>query len=382
MSGGLYLSLGLHAEATRIFDRLLAGPVPQSVSDRAHFYLARIGYQRGYLAEAWRSLEPIRGPLPGELEPERRLLAANVLMEQGRYGEVANALADWNDESLASRYGRFNLGVALIRIGESAHGTMLLEDLGTRDAATEEERALRDRANLALGFALAAAACSGCRGCRAEPRAARRTRSRAARCSVSAGPNPTRNVRSARSCRGSSCADRKLLDASVQESYLAVPYAYAQLASNGRGGSALSVCGGCLWCGGPAHRRVHRRDRDAAGSSTRSSTQRPTSDRPAGSGSSSSCPTRRRRATSTICSHRTSSRKDSRTTATCASCAATSRSWQLSLEAFDDMIAARERAAAERTPRKDEMLATVDIESLAQRCGELDSARRRHRAGT
>ena len=47
LAGGLYLSLGLHLEATRIFDRLLAGPVPQSVSDRAHFYLGRIGYQRG-----------------------------------------------------------------------------------------------------------------------------------------------------------------------------------------------------------------------------------------------------------------------------------------------------------------------------------------------
>ncbi len=65
LSGGLYLSLGLHEEASRIFDRLLAGPVPQSVSDRAHFYLARIGYQRGYYAEATRSLERIRAPLPG-----------------------------------------------------------------------------------------------------------------------------------------------------------------------------------------------------------------------------------------------------------------------------------------------------------------------------
>ena len=40
LSGGLYLSLGLHLEASRIFNRLLAGPVPQSVSDRALFYLA------------------------------------------------------------------------------------------------------------------------------------------------------------------------------------------------------------------------------------------------------------------------------------------------------------------------------------------------------
>ena len=74
--------------------------MPQSVSDRAHFYLARIGYQRGYVDEAWRSLERIRGPLPGNLEPERRLLAANVLMAQGRYRRGGATARSWTDESL------------------------------------------------------------------------------------------------------------------------------------------------------------------------------------------------------------------------------------------------------------------------------------------
>ena len=69
-------------------DRLLAGPVPQSVSDRAYFYLARIGYQRGY--PRGRLAQPRAHPRPaaGQLEPERRLLAANVLMAQGRFSEA------------------------------------------------------------------------------------------------------------------------------------------------------------------------------------------------------------------------------------------------------------------------------------------------------
>ena len=69
LSGGLYLSLGLYDEAEKIFNRLLAGPVPQSVSDRAFFYLARSAYQRGFVDDAWRNLERIQGPLPGNLEP-------------------------------------------------------------------------------------------------------------------------------------------------------------------------------------------------------------------------------------------------------------------------------------------------------------------------
>ena len=41
LSGGLYLSLGLHQEAERIFDRLLAGPVAPSVRDRARVSIWR-----------------------------------------------------------------------------------------------------------------------------------------------------------------------------------------------------------------------------------------------------------------------------------------------------------------------------------------------------
>src|SRR5262245_14466159 len=154
LAGGMYLSLGLHVEATRIFDRLLSGTAPPPVADRAHFYLARIGYQRGYYDEAARSLARIGAALPAELEPGRRLLASNVLMAQGRYADAAAALQNWNDGSQWAAYARFNLGVAVLRAGDPAQGRQLLEAVGTMPAFTEEERSLRDRANLALGFAL------------------------------------------------------------------------------------------------------------------------------------------------------------------------------------------------------------------------------------
>ena len=83
--------------------------------DRARFYLARIGYQRGYYEEALRNLGLIARPLAGKLEPERRLLEANVLMSLGRYGEAATRLESWSDTSGWSNYARFNLGVALVR---------------------------------------------------------------------------------------------------------------------------------------------------------------------------------------------------------------------------------------------------------------------------
>jgi hypothetical protein len=232
LSGGLYLSLGLHAEASRIFNRLLAGPVPQSVSDRAHFYLARIGYQRGYHAEAWRSLERIRAPLPGALESERRLLASNVLMAQGRFSEAVGALQQAADDDWAP-YARFNLGVAMVRSGSAEEGKRLLESVGTMAAASDEERSLRDRANLALGFAHLQERAG-------EPAVAALSRVRldgpfTNRALLGLGWAETDVQRPERALvPWLELREGRLLDSAVQESFLAVPYAYAQLASNGQ----------------------------------------------------------------------------------------------------------------------------------------------------
>jgi hypothetical protein len=233
LAGGLYLSLGMHAEAARRFEQLLAGSVPQSVSDRAHFYLARIGYQRGYLDAASRSLEHIRGPLPAALEPERRLLAANVLMAQGRFAEAAASLEGWTDAGGWADYARFNLGVALVRSGDATRGRQLLESVGTIDARSDEQLALRDRANLALGFALLQER-------QADPATAVLGRVRLD------GPFTNRallglgwaEADAARPQRALvpwlELRKRPVVDSAVQESLLAVPYAYATLASNGQ----------------------------------------------------------------------------------------------------------------------------------------------------
>jgi len=232
LSGGLYLSLGLHAEASRIFNRLLAGPVPQSVSDRAHFYLARIGYQRGYHAEAWRSLERIRAPLPGPLESERRLLASNVLMAQGRYSEAVGALQPAADDDWAP-YARFNLGVAMVRSGSAEEGRRLLESVGTMAARSDEDRSLRDRANLALGFA-------HLQDRAGEPAVAALSRVRldgpfTNRALLGLGWAESEVQRPERALvPWLELREGRLLDSAVQESFLAVPYAYAQLASNGQ----------------------------------------------------------------------------------------------------------------------------------------------------
>ncbi len=62
-------------------------------------------------------------------------------------------LASWKGSPTWSAYARFNLGVALVRQKRLADADPFLTAVGTMYAETTELLALKDRANLALGFA-------------------------------------------------------------------------------------------------------------------------------------------------------------------------------------------------------------------------------------
>ena len=153
LRGGLLLSYGLHDEAGRIFAALLEKNVSPRVRDRAWFYLAKIRYQRGLLAEAEDAIGRIGDKLPVELDEERVLIHAQLLMAKADFAGAANLLDQAATRKVfTSRYLRYNLGVALIRNGDPARGRVLLDELGKAPAESEEYRSLRDQANLALGF--------------------------------------------------------------------------------------------------------------------------------------------------------------------------------------------------------------------------------------
>jgi hypothetical protein len=368
LSGGLYLSLGLHQEATRIFDRLLAGPVPQSVSDRAYFYLARIGYQRGYYAEAARSLDRIRAPLAGKLESERRLLASNVLMAQGRYVEAAGALQATTDDDWAP-YARFNLGVALVRAGDPVQGRRWLESVGTMPVRDDEQRALRDRANLALGFSLLQEQAG-------EPAIAALSRVRlegpfSNRALLGLGWAETDARRLDRALvPWLELREGRLLDASVQESFLAVPYAYAKLASNGQAAQQYRFAVDAY------AKEAQRIDESIAaireaGFLDAILAAAPEDETPGWFWQLEQAPDapQTRYLYHLLASHEfQEGLKNYRDLRLMQRNLERSRE---SLSAFGDMVEAREQVAEARAPRRDEVLASTDVDALAARHAEL-----------
>jgi chorismate mutase len=191
LRGGLLLSYGMHREATAVFARLIDTTTTPEVRDRAWYFLARAKQQRGLIDEAQEALSRVSAPLvaspvlDGEgkpigskserkkesakansrLEDSRQLLQAQLLMAKEDYPGAAAVLQALQDDTAANgnvnnsrdpgvaQLARFNLGVAFIKNGDVEQGKALLDAVGAAPAANEEERSVRDRANLALGFA-------------------------------------------------------------------------------------------------------------------------------------------------------------------------------------------------------------------------------------
>lgn len=152
--GGLYLNYGHHLEAAEIFERLLADDVDPEIRDRTWFFLAKIWQQRGYLDRSAMALASIEGTLPANLEREARVIEAELAISEGRYERAVALLSEWQGETEWSRYAQFNLGVALVRSGRLEEAQRILSELGNIEPWNEELTSLRDKANLALGFAL------------------------------------------------------------------------------------------------------------------------------------------------------------------------------------------------------------------------------------
>ena len=231
--GGLYLSLGEHVEAGRIFQDLLNKNTTERVRNRAWFYLGKVWYQRGYLDESERALREVSDKIDPHINAERYMLLAQLMMQQGRYDDAITALSNWHGTPDWTAYAQYNLGIALVRKGRMPEAIGYLDRVGRMSVRGEEMLALRDKANLALGFALLQAQ----RPAEARP-VLERVRLE--------GPYSSKallgvgwadaGVGEFKRALGPWLALRKrdLLDSAVQESFLTVPYAYLQLSATGQ----------------------------------------------------------------------------------------------------------------------------------------------------
>jgi hypothetical protein len=231
--GGLQLSYGMPDQAERRFDHLLDETTDADLRNRVWYYLTKIAYQRGHHREALKKLQNIEQPDDALIRTELAVLKANLHMALGDNGGAAELLKNTRAAHGWEEYLRINRGIALLRAGDIEAGRETLDKLGKEGADNEELRALRDRANLGLGYQLLRAGNAG------------QAREYLNRVRLQ-GPFKQAALLGA----GWADAERgdynqaltpwlKLLElasyeAPVQEAHLAVPYAFAQLGDSQR----------------------------------------------------------------------------------------------------------------------------------------------------
>lgn len=226
--GGLYLHYGQHIRAEQIFSRLLQDSTEAEVRNRAWFYLGKVRYQRSLHAEALDAFDRVAGELPGSLAAELPMLKAQAYLALGRFDAAVSLLDGWQGPESWVAYARYNLGVALLRLDRTEEAIRQLEQLGRGAADTAELRDLRDKANLALGYLWLQLG----RDSEARPVLARVRLNGpfSAKALLGAGwaDAATQDYRAALT-PWLELRERDLLDSAVQESLLAIPYAWARL---------------------------------------------------------------------------------------------------------------------------------------------------------
>jgi hypothetical protein len=368
--GGLYLSLGMHNEAGDRFQTLLTKDVPTGVRNRAWFYLAQVWYARGYLDRAEDALSKIQGKLSPELEAQKDHLYANVLMNEGKFDDAIRILVRWKGAPSWSAYARFNLGVALVRQKRLADADPFLTSVGTMYAESTEMLALKDRANLALGFA--------------ELQADQPARAKAALERVRLnGPYSNKAL------LGTGWADaalgdyksalnpwmelrgRNMLDAAVQESLLAVPYAFSKLSANSQSAEYYETA--VQSYDAETVRLDDAITRIRSGSMLEQVIKSERESRYGWFWQLKAVPDapESRYLYTVLAGH--DFQEGLKNYRDLVYMAHTLDKWGDSMEAFGDMIDTRERAYAQRIPKVDALLASGAVEKLAQRKTDLES---------
>lgn len=148
------LSYRMHRRVGRAMQRLLDQSVHRSIRDRAAYRLARVAYTKSSYDAALENLQQISPAAPRKLQLQAALLRGQCLIALGRHKEAVTALQSvYNEPSLAG-FAPYNYGIALIESGDIVSGFRLLDQVGVQTSQDRVQGALRDKANLILGFTL------------------------------------------------------------------------------------------------------------------------------------------------------------------------------------------------------------------------------------
>jgi hypothetical protein len=152
--GDFELYYRMHNRAGRAIKAVIEGNVEESVRNEAIYRLAKMYYQKQQPLIALETIEKLQGHVPEKIRYEEPFLRAQIYMATGRFSEAINLLKSIEGEESLKSYAGYNLGVALFQNGNEQEGIAQLDKVGLIQSDEEKVQAMRDKANLVLGFRL------------------------------------------------------------------------------------------------------------------------------------------------------------------------------------------------------------------------------------
>ena len=226
--GDFELAYRMHRRAGRAFTAVIEGNVEEPVRNEAIYRLAKLYFQKDQPANARDAVESIRGAVPPKMRDDLEFLRAQIHMANGRFAEAARILKDLQHAKGLEGFAAYNLGIALIKDGKELEGRQVLDRTGQINSNDELALAIKDKANLVLGFKLFKE--KDFEGAKRVLDRVRLNGPFSSRALLASGWADAFRGRFERALvPWSAMATREVTDAPVQEAMLAVPYAYGKL---------------------------------------------------------------------------------------------------------------------------------------------------------
>lgn len=231
--GDFELEYRMHLRAGRAIRAVLEGDVDERVRNDAAYRLARLHFEKSQPDAALAVLDSMRGEIPDRIREDVEFLRANVLMALGQPEDAARVLRRLHDARSLEGFSTYNLGIALLESGKPTEAARELDRAGRIATNDRDKKAIRDKANLVLGTLLF------------EGDQVDRARSTIERVRLE-GPFSNQALLRAGWAEveleqferavvpWSVLARRDATDPAVQEARLALPYAYSRLDVHGR----------------------------------------------------------------------------------------------------------------------------------------------------
>jgi tetratricopeptide (TPR) repeat protein len=152
--GDFELGYRMHLRAGRAITAVIEGNVEEPVRNDAIYRLARLYFQKNQPEDALHALERVRGVVPPTIRDDVAFLRGQILLSNGRFSEATQVYKDLQKAKGYEGFAGYNLGIALLKEGKEQEGRESLNRAGQILADTPAAMAIKDKANLVLGYKL------------------------------------------------------------------------------------------------------------------------------------------------------------------------------------------------------------------------------------